>query len=50
LPQARISSSVSNGWVILDGQLGSAYEREAAEQDVSNLTGVRGVIDRVEVD
>jgi osmotically-inducible protein OsmY len=43
VPAARISVSVSDGWVTLKGQVSWQYQRAAAERAVRDLIGVRGV-------
>jgi osmotically-inducible protein OsmY len=40
---------VSHGWVTLTGNVREESERAAAVEDVTTLTGVLGVIDRIEV-
>jgi osmotically-inducible protein OsmY len=45
----RIRSTVSDGWVTLSGSVNVLSQRDDAEQAVSNLAGVRGVINRIEV-
>jgi osmotically-inducible protein OsmY len=43
VPNDRIKVRVENGWVTLEGEVDGFYQREAAERDVRNLTGVKGV-------
>ncbi len=43
VPAAKISVSVSDGWVTLKGQVPWHYQRAAAARAVRDLTGVRGV-------
>lgn len=47
VPDERIQSTVSNGWVTLEGTVDTWTEREDAERTVQNLVGVRGVTDRM---
>jgi osmotically-inducible protein OsmY len=47
--EKRITSTVSNGWVTLDGQVDYWTERETAEGAVRNLTGVKGVVNKIVV-
>jgi len=49
VPDARIRSTVSDGWVQLDGDVDSEFERDAAERAVCRLSGVRGVRNRIVV-
>jgi osmotically-inducible protein OsmY len=49
VPHERIRSTVSNGWVTLEGNVDSWTEREDAERAVQNLVGVRGVSDTLTV-
>ena len=43
----RLRSTVSNGWVFLEGTAESLYEREDVERAVRRLAGVRGVTDNI---
>ena len=47
VPDQRIESTVSNGWVTLEGEVDSWREREDAERAVRSLLGVRGVTNRI---
>jgi osmotically-inducible protein OsmY len=47
IPLAHIHSTVSDGWVTLEGEVQSCHEREAAERAVRNLAGVHGVFNRL---
>ena len=47
VPEQRITSTVSNGWVTLDGTVNSWTEREDAERAVRNLAGIGGVTNRI---
>ena len=49
VPHERIQSTVSNGWVTLEGTVDTWAEREDAERAVQNLIGVRGVTDKMTV-
>jgi osmotically-inducible protein OsmY len=49
VPHERIQSTVSNGWVTLEGTVDSWTEREDAERAVQNLVGVYGVTDKMTV-
>jgi osmotically-inducible protein OsmY len=50
VPSSQIRSTVADGWVTLDGDVGAWYERDAAEHAVRHLAGVRGVINAIDVD
>ena len=45
----HIHVKVSHGWVTLMGYVRNESERAAAVEDVTTLTGVLGVFDRIEV-
>lgn len=45
----RICSTVSNGWVTLEGEVASWSERDAAEKAIRNLGSVRGVANMIEI-
>src|SRR6266508_6508750 len=49
VPDERITSTVSKGWVTLDGTVDSWSQREDAERAVRNLTGIGGVTNRITV-
>lgn len=49
VPEEKIRSTVSNGWVTLEGTVNTLREREDAERAVRRLMGVVGIIDRIEV-
>ena len=45
----HVHVKVSRGWVTLTGYVREESERAAAVEDVTTLSGVLGVIDRIEV-
>jgi osmotically-inducible protein OsmY len=47
VPDEQIESTVSDGWVTLEGEVTNIREREDAERVVRRLTGVRGVYNRI---
>jgi osmotically-inducible protein OsmY len=49
VPETRIRSTVSGGWVTLDGQVDYWSQRQDAERAVRNLAGVRGVSNSIEI-
>jgi osmotically-inducible protein OsmY len=49
VPDDKIRSTVSNGWVTLEGEVNTLREKEDAERAVRHLMGVAGIIDRIEV-
>ncbi len=49
VPDERIRSTVSGGWVTLEGDVDLLRERDDAERAVQRLAGVRGVHDKIEV-
>jgi osmotically-inducible protein OsmY len=49
VPEEKISSTVSDGWVTLDGAVEIWSQRDDAERAVNNLTGVKGVVNRITV-
>jgi osmotically-inducible protein OsmY len=49
VPEEKISSTVSEGWVTLDGTVETWSNRYDAERAVENLTGVTGVVNRITV-
>jgi osmotically-inducible protein OsmY len=49
VPSNQIHSTVTNGWVTIEGNVECYRERVDAERAISNLPGVRGVINKIEV-
>ncbi len=49
VPDTRIHSTVTNGWVTLKGEVECYRERVDAERAVSVLPGVRGVLNNLQV-
>jgi osmotically-inducible protein OsmY len=49
VPDERIQSTVSNGWVTLDGEVNLWHERQDAERAVLRLEGVAGVINKISI-
>ena len=50
VPDDRIRTTVSNGWVTLDGSVDNGQQREDAMHVVERLLGVRGVTNRIAID
>lgn len=49
VPADRIRSTVSDGWVTLEGTVSQFSEREDPERTIQHLRGVRGVTNRITV-
>jgi osmotically-inducible protein OsmY len=49
VPEDRIRSTVSGGWVTLEGDVNVWREREDAENAMLNLSGVIGVVNKIQV-
>jgi osmotically-inducible protein OsmY len=49
VPEERIQTTVSDGWVTLDGEVESWSQRNTAHNAIQNLMGVRGVMNRLTV-
>ena len=47
VPNERVTSSVSDGWVTLEGEVDFWREREDAERAILRLAGVVGVINKI---
>ncbi|MEW6207587.1 MAG: BON domain-containing protein [Acidobacteriota bacterium] len=47
VPDERIRSTVSNGWVTLEGTVDLIRESEDAERAIRHLAGVRGVTNKI---
>lgn len=48
-PDERVIVTVQQGWVSLDGEVDWEYQRNAAEGTLRNLTGLRGLTNRIRV-
>jgi len=46
---SSVEASASDGGVWLTGMVGNRFQRDAAEQAVAGLTGVRGIADDIEI-
>jgi osmotically-inducible protein OsmY len=49
VPEKNIRSTVSDGWVTLEGDVDFWTHRDDAESSVRNLSGVRGVTNKIEI-
>jgi osmotically-inducible protein OsmY len=49
VPDTRIRSTVSDGWVTLEGDVDFWNQRDDAEKAVRNLSGVHGVSNKIEI-
>jgi osmotically-inducible protein OsmY len=49
VPPDSVEASASDGNVWLTGMVGNRFQRDAAEQAVAGLTGVRGIADDIEI-
>jgi len=49
IPQNRVTVTVSNGWLTLNGTLDWQYQKEAAARAVRDLIGVKGVTNTITV-
>jgi osmotically-inducible protein OsmY len=47
IPRDAVSVTVEKGWVTLTGEVGWHYQKDAAEQDVRRLYGVRGLSNQI---
>jgi osmotically-inducible protein OsmY len=50
VPRDRVKPRVEKGWVTLEGKLNWQYQKEAAEDAVRSLAGVRGIINLLTVE
>ena len=49
VPHERIKVTVNDGWITLEGDVEWNYQKEAAEVAVRDLTGIKGVTNRINV-
>jgi osmotically-inducible protein OsmY len=47
VPNDRVTATVTNGWVTLNGTLDWQYQKDAAARVVRELTGVQGVMNNI---
>jgi osmotically-inducible protein OsmY len=50
VPSEAIQVTVHEGWVTLTGKVNWHYQKSSAERDVRKLSGVRGVINNIEIE
>jgi len=49
VPKDRITLKVEDGWVTLSGEVDWHFQKTAAEHDVHNITGVRGLSNQISI-
>ena len=49
VPDDKIKTAVTNGWVTLEGEVEWKFQRDAAAKAVRNLAGVRGVTNNIKM-
>lgn len=49
VPADAIQVTVRDGWITLTGKVNWYYQKSSAERDVRGLSGVRGVINNIEI-
>lgn len=49
VPKDKVTVTVENGWVTLEGELPWNYQKEAAKSAVNYLTGVMGVTNNIKI-
>ena len=49
VPSSSIQVMVRDGWVTLTGNVDWFYQKKVAEEDVRKLSGVRGVLNNIEI-
>ena len=49
VPKDRITLKVEDGWVTLHGEVAWNYQKMAAEHDVLNIIGVRGLTNKISI-
>jgi len=47
IPNDKVNVKVEDGWVTLTGELEWNYQKEAAKKTVSNLVGVKGIVNNI---
>jgi osmotically-inducible protein OsmY len=49
VPVDRVRVTVEHGWLTLDGEVDSQYQKQSAEEAVYGLTGVKGISNEINV-
>ncbi len=49
IPNDKVTIKVEKGWVTLEGELPCNYQRQAAKNAVSNVSGVKGVFTYIKI-
>ncbi|ADJ63892.1 BON domain-containing protein [Herbaspirillum seropedicae] len=49
LPRDKVTVTVADGWVTLDGEVEWHYQHDSAENSVRHLLGVKGVLNKIQV-
>ena len=49
VPADQIKVKVTDGWVTLDGEVNEYYQRTAAERAIRQLTGLKGVVNQIQL-
>lgn len=49
VPASDIKAIVNDGWITLEGKVSLWYQKNAAENAVRNLWGVKGIINNIEI-
>jgi osmotically-inducible protein OsmY len=50
MPNGRVTVSVTNGWMTLDGAVNWQYQKAAAARAVRDLIGIRGITNRIRIE
>ncbi len=50
LPRERVKAQVESGWVTLEGKLDWQFQKEAAEESLRHLAGIRGISNQITVE
>jgi len=49
IPKDKVQVTVDNGWVVLDGEVDWQYQRNAAEEALRPMLGVKGITNKIHV-
>jgi osmotically-inducible protein OsmY len=49
VPDEKVKVTVAGGWITLDGEVPFQFQRAAADSAVANLSGVRGLTNRITI-
>ena len=47
IPHNKVKFKVDNGWLTLEGEVNQVHEKEAANESIHYITGIKGIINNI---